>query len=420
MDRNAILNEFVAECKTNKTLTNISDAIEVRDDGIFATAPIESGECLLSVPFSRCISVDRVLASVLKPIFDDNPGLLDYPDEILALGLMYGITNEDCPWHGHCRSMPQTIDSLIFWDDASRERLKGFNNFFISKMLSAQIEQDWSNIHAPLVLNYESLLGDVKFDHYKWALSMVYSRAIGIQKDGQYTRCMAPVIDMANHSPLQGKETADVFHFNDQTITLELHSCIDRKDGDECFAVYGPYSNSKLLHTYGFVLPGEVPLAIDIWPNLSVFLKKNPDGAYKTLKIKLLDKLDLMSAAARYDFSGSLRADVGGHNIVFHPDLLNMVRIMQASEDEMKEKGGLDYNGGVISTRNEVATYRAILGLLETTKSRLDEELSHLIPVSLPGPQSNISDIRERCAKTVREEDCLLLDVAIKEARKHI
>ena len=74
---------------------------------------------LFSVAFTECISCERIKQSPLKKILGDNPGLEDYPDEVLALGLMYGKVNVDCEWYLHCQVMPSSIDTPLFWSDSA-------------------------------------------------------------------------------------------------------------------------------------------------------------------------------------------------------------------------------------------------------------------------------------------------------------
>jgi hypothetical protein len=75
---------------------------------------------------------------------------------------------------------------------------------------------------------------------YKWALSMVYSRAVGINKNGEYTRCIPPVIDMANHNMDIGRDIDDTLNFDSDTNeVIFLNKRNDISAGEECCAIYG-------------------------------------------------------------------------------------------------------------------------------------------------------------------------------------
>jgi hypothetical protein len=60
----------------------------VKNDG---ACQVASGTILMRIPFTMCISTSSVLSKtpIGKCIEQDIPDLLGYPDEILALGLMY-------------------------------------------------------------------------------------------------------------------------------------------------------------------------------------------------------------------------------------------------------------------------------------------------------------------------------------------
>ncbi len=44
--------------------------------------------------------------------------------------------------------------------------------------------------------------------------------------------------------------------FDETTSSLQLINLSTKKKGEEIFAVYGTYPNSKLAYSYGFVIPG--------------------------------------------------------------------------------------------------------------------------------------------------------------------
>lgn len=50
-------------------------------------------------------------------------------------------------------------------------------------MMSSRMEQDWSSIHMVLVEKYPDVLGGLTKEDYVWALSTVWSRAIGIEDE---------------------------------------------------------------------------------------------------------------------------------------------------------------------------------------------------------------------------------------------
>jgi hypothetical protein len=279
-----------------------------------ATSDIDSSEVLIEIPYSQCISVDTILQSPLGIIFENHPDLLSYPDEVLAMGmelallntvasnnyvsgLMYGLTKDSCPWHGHVVTMPSSFNTTLYWSDEELVNVKTSMIFHLTSMMKRQIQNDWENIHSPISSNYPDLLGNINIDNYKWALSVVYSRALGITRNGMYTRLITPIIDMANHNPTSATEAADTFAYNDIDDSVMFVSPRGCASGSECFAYYGDYCNAKLLYTYGFVIPNNPFKAIDMWPAISA---STPAAADKQLILRSHE----LTKNQTYDFTG--------------------------------------------------------------------------------------------------------------------
>ena len=71
--------------------------------GIFASKALAADTAVVSIPLSQCITVDRIVQyPPFAEVFQACPGLLEYPDEVLSLGLMYGMLeakrSRQCPW----------------------------------------------------------------------------------------------------------------------------------------------------------------------------------------------------------------------------------------------------------------------------------------------------------------------------------
>lgn len=214
---------------------------EVEGMGIFAKCDIAPGETLMRIPIRICISVDLIMTDpVLNQIVQSCPVLFNFPDEILALGLMYSKNFEAvCSWSAHTKTFPATLNSTIFWTEEDMAELKGCNIFHLTALMKKQIERDWENVHQPLAEAFPDILGSNSIELYTWALSMIYSRAIGIVINGNYIRCIPPLLDLANHSPDAGAEAADTFGFDESTQDILMINTRAKRSGDECFVLYG-------------------------------------------------------------------------------------------------------------------------------------------------------------------------------------
>jgi hypothetical protein len=235
--------------------------------------------------------------------------------------------------------------------------------------MQRQILQDWDSIHEPISRAFPHLLGAATIESYKWALSIIYSRAVGFYKDSKYQRCIPPLIDMANHNPLEAGEAADTFRYDPESNHLQLLSCKSRAEGEECYAVYGTYPNSKLIYSYGFFLPQNPLRAIDLWTRVG------PTTHFAERKQAILTSRDL-TRDQPYDFSGTIRPEfVSG-------SLLATARVLQCTEVEL-DSVAIEkiYAGKMCSKRKELATYQSLRTLLSLRASIGNKEVIDL-PIS--------------------------------------
>jgi len=323
--------------------------------GIFTTSELPPGLPIIKVPYNLCLSVDMVacdykLAKVLK----ENPGLFSYPDEILAIAIMYSKNpTNSCEWTNHVNTFPLHMNSTMFWKDEELEELKYCNVYHLTKMINRQMQQDWDSIHVPLIAEFP-FLAHHTFELYKWALSMVYSRAVGLTRNKKYIRCIPPIIDMANHSPNVGHDSSDTFDFQEDENMVSLYNTVPRAAGEQCFASYGYYSNAKLAHTYGFILVDNPVRAVDLWTRTS------PATVLKDEKDALLNSIE-STRDQTYDFTGTIRPNW------ISPALLLTIRIIQCDESELsvlKQKVLNKSKNLMVSIRNELATYNSLRGLV--------------------------------------------------------
>ena len=323
--------------------------------GIFATGAIRSRDALVCVPFSECISAESVMNTRVGEIISIKPDLLEYPDEVIAMGLMYAVTlgkddAELCPWINHVKTIPKTYNTPLYWSDEELHEIKGYNVYHLTNLMKKQIQVDWDTLHQPLSLEFPDILGEATLELYQWALSTVYSRAVGIHRNNIYTRCIPPVVDMANHNPEAGSEAAETLSYDEKNDTVSFINTTPKVPGEECFAVYGNYSNEKLMYTYGFVIHNAPVKAVDLWTRVV------PTLSLASEKQAILSAHEL-TRVPTYDFEGTLRPGY------VSPALLATIRIMQADASEL-ECSEAAFRGEMLSVRNETATYVSLRQLL--------------------------------------------------------
>jgi hypothetical protein len=367
--------------------------------GIFSDGDIKRGDTLINIPFHLCISVERVAASSLKVVCDENPGLLQYPDEVMALGLMHGLDNSECPWHSHILTMPASFNTPLYWPEEDVEMLKGSIVYHLSLMMRRRMTADYNSLHAPLIEQYPELFPSASLDKYIWAMSVIYSRAIGVHRCGVYTRCIPPLMDMANHNPAECGPGIEPLAYSEAGDFLYLISSTNVSKGNEIFVRYQAYPNSKLLYSYGFVLSDCPDRAIDLWPRV-------PASSYRAADKEALLKSYKLTEEQTYDFKGTIR-----DNYV-SPALLATCRVIKTVEDEWGDIENA-FKGEIISVKNEFATYESLHGLVvgRMQADRAQEERQELGEMRL-SPSLDRSDHRFMVL-TMRVEERELLQVGL-------
>lgn len=318
--------------------------------GIFSVGDVKRGDTLINIPFNLCISVEKILESKLKIIFDENPGLLQYPDEVIALGLMHGLGDKDCDWHQHILTMPSTFNTPLYWSDEEVDMLKGSVIFHLTGMMKRRLAADFEALHEPLIQEYPELLHSANLQKYIWAMSVIYSRAIGIYRHGDYIRCITPLIDMANHSPAECGPGIETLSYSESGDFLYLVCSKDAPPRTQIYVRYQAYPNSKLLYSYGFVLSDCPDRAIDLWPRV-------PPTAYRAQDKDVLLKSQPLTAEQTYDFKGTIR----DHYVC--PALLATCRVIKADEADWANIENA-FRGEIISVKNELAAYESLYGLI--------------------------------------------------------
>lgn len=280
----------------------------------------------IRVPFKLTMSIESAAQSDLSPIvqaYKDLPA-----DELLALHLMHERSKGDASFFApFIRSLPTSFELPVFWSDAQLGELAGTNALLLTQMMQRQLAQDFDAIHAALVSEFPIIFG--KFppltkQDYEWAMSVIWSRAFGVTRDGAYLHVLCPAMDMFNHDVALRNPLDDFVSYDAETQELQHRVAADAAIRAPLHISYGQYSNAKLLYSYGFVVSGNRVKGIDLW------MKVPASDPYCKLKQTLLDSHEL-TREQTYDFKGTLF----GHDV--DERLLATLRVILMDEQEIRD-----------------------------------------------------------------------------------
>ena len=324
--------------------------------GLVAHEAVAAGDAVLRVPLAACLHVDALERSVLREVAAAEPQLLEEEaqDELLALMLMAERrAAHESFWWPYLQSMPGEYDTPLYWSEEERKHLAGTNVGLLTTIMARRIAQDWQELHASLVQRHADVLGGLTLQDYTWALSTIWSRAVGVDRGDRhrYLRCLAPTLDMCNHHPQAAPSLEEILKYEAEDDSLCFRPGTAVAPGQQCHLLYGPYSNAKLLYSYGFVAPQNPYRGVDYWVKVPPTAS---DAAWKNEQLQA----HALTREQTYDFQGTLR----GNGVT--AALLATLRVVHMAPEEYGEVNKV-FCGEAVSARNDLASFQSLAMFLE-------------------------------------------------------
>mmetsp|Transcript_40965 Transcript_40965/g.52769 ORF Transcript_40965/g.52769 Transcript_40965/m.52769 type:complete len:202 (+) Transcript_40965:86-691(+) len=183
--------------------------------------------------------------------------------------------------------------------------------------------------------------------------------------------------------------------------------------GMQCFALYGQYSNAKLLYSYGFTLENNPFNGVDFWLKVP---QSDPNFHYK----QSLLQANPLTANQDYNFTGTLHGD--GVSIA----LMATLRIIHLATQEEFNNASKAFSGKV-SPRNEAAAVSSLVGILKrkltnyrTSMEEDEEALRQLSSPAESGESLTVGENRSRMALMVRLSDKKTIQETIEYLEKQL
>ena len=329
-----------------------SKAFEER--GVWTTAAgLERGTMLVSVHW------DELLTMVVPIVADgDHASMqrarclgaalqsLDREDDILALRLLYEQSiGSDSRWAEHIALLPSSLPHcLLHWTNDELRGLVGTSIEATTRAWRAQSALDFGTLFGTTFeLDGETktigaTFGDSWFssERYAWALSMIWSRFVSVEKEGVLYKSMAPTFDLFNHS----SDARETHTYDDagnclRLITLGTVAGVAAGDAprewranEEVCINYG-LGNAKLLLHHGFVESHEtvnskdaVPLTLGLCEGMAKLDEK---------RAALADSLWKITDASAVTVEMSVADPIP-------PILITMLRLRRADESTTAEQ----------------------------------------------------------------------------------
>lgn len=234
--------------------------------GVYCERDVEEGDFLIQIPYDLMITYTTLNSSDLVTILDKSKVKLELQD-MLSLFLAIESKKSNSNWKIYIESLPNYKLPLCIGEMKSFEVLPGNLKEF-SKRWRGRFEESWERVVDALQgFNYH-----IDFDLYKWAYTMVNTRAVYTNPDtvmeitrsnlklqqyliGEPSMALCPFLDMFNHEN-NAKTTVDLVKasINGKPWMYTLRTLTSYRKYKQIFINYGSHSNEKLWLEYGFFL----------------------------------------------------------------------------------------------------------------------------------------------------------------------
>jgi len=363
--------------------------------GLLAVEAVEDADVdrpLLGIPESFLVTAKAAqgpsskIGGMLRAI----EGLDD--DSKLFLFVIYDakVNKGMTKWRAYWDSLPEAFTTPLQMDEEAVDVLRGTVLHGAVQSAQAQLEALHTALFPLLSTHYPTLfpLHVFSLDTFRWAKSLLDSRALRVRIDGELTTCLVPLVDMLNHRP-----NAHCWRrwFDQDKRQLCIDANMPIAKGAQVFLSYGPLRNWELLQDYGFVGDDANP-----YDSFAIEFESPAD---ETKRVgPLLERLGLTS-----DHHFKLGQPPT-------PNCLAYLRTIVATYDELQtiESGKVDPRARSLSKRNE-------LQVVSTIRQTVRFLLNEFHPSTLPTAESSASPspLRHLALRFAREQRAILESILV-------
>ncbi|CAL5210299.1 unnamed protein product [Lathyrus oleraceus] len=255
-----ILQNFLPwlEKKASSTISSsLSIANSSYGNSLFASNSIQTGDCILQVPYSVQITADNLPPEITTLIGEDVGNIA----KLATVLLIHKNFGQDSEWHPYISCLPplREMHNTIFWNESELEMIRGSSVYQETVYHKSQIEKDFLAIR-PVLKSFCQSFGDFTCKDFMHACTLVGSRAWG----GTKGLSLIPFADFLNHD---GISEAIVMSDDDKQCS-EVTADRDYVPGEQVLIRYGKFSNATLMLDFGFTIPhniyDQVQIQLDI------------------------------------------------------------------------------------------------------------------------------------------------------------
>ncbi|TKY50610.1 Fructose-bisphosphate aldolase-lysine N-methyltransferase [Spatholobus suberectus] len=211
---------------------------------LFASKIIQTGDCILKVPYRVQITADNLLPEIRSLIGEEVGNIA----KLAIVVLIEKKLGQGSEWYPYISCLPQQgeLHNMVFWNESELEMIRPSSVYQETIDQKSQIEKDFLAI-KPVFECFHQRFGDFTYEDFMHACTLVGSRAWGSTKG----LALIPFADFLNHD---GVSKAIVMSDDDKQCS-EIIADRDYALGEQVLIRYGKFSNATLMLDFGFTIP---------------------------------------------------------------------------------------------------------------------------------------------------------------------
>ncbi|KAH1140655.1 hypothetical protein GYH30_029505 [Glycine max] len=211
---------------------------------LFASKIIQTGDCILKVPYRVQITADNLLPEI-RSLIGEEVGNIAKLATVILIEKKLGQGSE---WYPYISCLPQQgeLHNTVFWTESELEMIRPSSVYQETIDQKSQIEKDFLAIKHIFECSHQSF-GDSTYKDFMHACTLVGSRAWGSTNG----LALIPFADFLNHD---GVSEAIVMSDDDKQCS-EIIADRDYAPGEQVLIRYGKFSNATLMLDFGFTIP---------------------------------------------------------------------------------------------------------------------------------------------------------------------
>lgn len=286
--------------------------------GLLTERTIEASDPILRLPVEHIFGYHCIANSPLQVLLQVE-GL---PSEVaLGLFLIFEFYNDSSPWRAYLDMLPMEFDTALYYTEAEIAQVS-YSPLCEEIQRLQQKNRDTFDAVVPVLMSaYPQLFHPKVFvmENWVWAQSVIDSRGISLNINGEASLCLLPLVDAINGTTvsfLDGVTSVTVDSESKDAYTIR--SLVPLEAGSQITMCYGSFSNRELLLYYGYVDHS----GVNEYDTFSFDLDVE-DGAVGELQTFLLAKLDLsLDQHLAFDGTASASTLMTMHLLLMTPEEL--------------------------------------------------------------------------------------------------